>query len=95
MNMSNGSESVNQIRNNERAIDILDNLLTTKKFSTEDRQYIRLTLIPMLTTIIENIDDGFNEELRNIATNLCMRLIPGDHYFVLFVEDWIKKKKTI
>ena len=93
--MSNMSAGENQLKNNERAIELFDLLLTTKKFSTEDRQYIRLNLIPMLTTMIENLDDGFNEALRDTATNLCMRLIPGDHYFVIFIEDWIKKKKTI
>ena len=93
--MNNVPDAQNNIKNDQRAIDLLDTLLTTKKFSTEDRQFIRLNLIPKLTTIIENLDDGFNEELRDIAMNVCMRLIPGDHYFVLFVEDWIKKKKSI
>lgn len=93
--MSNETDALNHIKNNQRAIELLDLLLTTRKFSTEDRQYIRLNIIPMLTTIIENMDDGFNEELRGIAMNLCMRMIPGDHYFTLLVDDWIKKKKTI
>ena len=93
--MSNEHDAVNHFKKNQRAIDLLDLLLTTRKFSTEDRQYIRLNIIPMLTTIIENMDDGFNEELRGIAMNLCMRMIPRDHYFTLLVDDWIKKKKTI
>jgi len=93
--MSNERDAVNHFNKNQRAIDLLDLLLTTRKFSTEDRQYIRLSIIPMLTTIIENMDDGFNEDLRGIAMNLCMRMIPGDHYFTLFVDDWLKKKKTI
>ena len=93
--MTNEPDVHNHIKDNQRAIEILDLLLSTKKFSTEDRQYIRLNLIPMLTTIIENLDDGFNDALRDIATDLCMRLIPGDHYFVIFVEDWIRKKKTV
>lgn len=89
-----GGES-HKLVNNNRAIDMLDQLLTNNKFSLEERQYIRLNIIPMLTTIVENLDDGFNDDLRDIAINVCRRLIPGDQYFVLFVEDWIKKKKTI
>lgn len=93
--MSDEPGVINNIKNNERAIELLDSLLTTKKFSTEDRQYIRLNIIPMLTTILENLDDGYNDALRDIATNLSMRLIPGDHYFTIFVEDWLKRKKRI
>lgn len=93
--MSNEPGGNNNIKNNQRAIELLDLLLTKKKFSTEDRQYIRLNLIPMITVIIENLDDGFNEALRDIAMNLSMRMIPADHYFTIFVDDWLKKKKRI
>ena len=49
----------------------------------------------MLTSVVENMDDGFNEEVRDMATNLCMKLIPYDQKFLRFVEDWIVKKKHV
>ena len=93
--MSNVNDIVQNFGNNKRAVDILDKLLVSRDFSTDDRNYIRLNLIPMLTKAIESLDDGFNDELREIAINLCMKLIPGDHHFMRFVEDWIIKKQQI
>jgi hypothetical protein len=93
--MSNGNDEVRKFSNNQRALSILDRLLVTREFSTDDREFIRLNLIPMLTSAVENMDDGFNEELRDMAINLCIKLIPYDHQFVRFVEDWITKKQQV
>ena len=93
--MSNGDDAVNNFSNNQKALSFLDKLLVTREFSTEDREYIRFILIPMLTSVVENMDDGFNEEVRDMATNLCMKLIPYDQKFLRFVEDWIVKKKHV
>ncbi|TDJ05494.1 MAG: hypothetical protein E2O67_05155 [Deltaproteobacteria bacterium] len=93
--MSNGNDDVQNFSSDQRAINILDRMLVTKDFDTDDRQYIRLNLIPMLTRAVENLDDGFNEELRDMAINLCMKLIPYDYLFLRFVEDWITKKQQV
>jgi len=93
--MSNGNDDVQKFSNNQRALSILDKLLVTREFSTDDREYIRINLIPLLTNAIENLDDGFNEELRDMAINLCMKLIPYDYLFLRFVEDWITKKQQV
>jgi len=93
--MSNGNDDVQNFSSDQRAINILDRMLVTKDFDTDDRQYIRLNLIPMLTRAVENLDDGFNEELRDMAINLCMKLIPYDQKFLRFVEDWITKKQQV
>ena len=93
--MSNGNDDVQNFSSDQRAINILDRMLVTKDFDTDDRQYIRLNLIPMLTRAVENLDDGFNEELRDMAINLCMKLIPYDYLFLRFVEDWITKKQHV
>jgi len=75
--MSNGNDDAKNFSNNQRALSILDKLLVTREFSTDDREYIRLNVIPMLTRAVENMDDGFNEELRDMAINLSMKLIPS------------------
>ncbi len=93
--MSNGNDDVQNFSSDQRAINILDRMLVTKDFDTDDRQYIRLNLIPMLTRAVENLDDGFNEELRDMAINLSMKLIPYDQKFLRFVEDWITKKQQV
>ena len=93
--MSNGNDDVQNFSSDQRAINILDRMLVTKDFDTDDRQYIRLNLIPMLTRAVENLDDGFNEELRDMAINLCMKLIPYDYLFLRFVEDWTTKKQQV
>lgn len=93
--MSNGNEDVQNFSNNQRAINILDRMLVTRDFDTDDREYIRLHLIPMLTRAVENMDDGFDEELRDMAMSLCMKLIPYDYQFLRFVQDWITKKQLI
>lgn len=93
--MSNGNDDAKNFSNNQRALSILDKLLVTREFSTDDREYIRLHLIPMLTRAVENLDDGFNEELRDMAINLSMKLIPYDQKFLRFVEDWITKKQQV
>ena len=68
--MSNGNDDVQNFSSDQRAINILDRMLVTKDFDTDDRQYIRLNLIPMLTRAVEHLDAGFNEELRDMAINL-------------------------
>ncbi len=93
--MSNGNDDVQNFSNDQRAINILDRMLITTDFDTDDREYIRLHLIPMLTRAVENMDDGFNEELRDMAINLSMKLIPYDQKFLRFVEDWITKKQQV
>ena len=93
--MSNKNDDVQNFSSDQRAINILDRMLVTKDFDTDDRQYIRLNLIPMLTRAVENLDDGFNEELRDMAINLSMKLIPYDQKFLRFVEDWITKKQQV
>ncbi len=93
--MSNGKDDVQNFSNDQRAINILDRMLVTRDFDTDDREYIRLNLIPMLTRAVENLDDGFNEELRDMAINLSMKLIPYDQKFLRFVEDWITKKQQV
>ena len=93
--MSNRNDDVQNFSSDQRAINILDRMLVTKDFDTDDREYIRLNLIPMLTRAVENLDDGFNEELRDMAINLCMKLIPYDQKFLRFVEDWITKKQQV
>ncbi len=93
--MSNGKDDVQNFSNDQRAINILDRMLVTRDFDTDDREYIRLNLIPMLTNAVENLDDGFNEELRDMAINLSMKLIPYDQKFLRFVEDWITKKQQV
>jgi len=93
--MSNGNDDVQNFSSDQRAINILDRMLITTDFDTDDREYIRLYLIPMLTRAVENLDDGFNEELRDMAINLSMKLIPYDQKFLRFVEDWITKKQQV
>jgi hypothetical protein len=93
--MSNGNDDVQNFSSDQRAINILDRMLVTRDFDTDDREYIRLNLIPMLTRAVENLDDGFNEELRDMAINLSMKLIPYDQKFLRFVEDWITKKQQV
>lgn len=93
--MSNGNDIENNFSSNQKALAYLDKLLVSREFDTDERDYIRFTLIPMLTRVIENMDDGFGEELRYMAMDLCMKLIPSDHVFLNFVEDWIKKKKQL
>ena len=93
--MSNGNDDVQNFSNDKRAINILDRMLVTRDFDIDDREYIRLNLIPMLTNAVENLDDGFNEELRDMAINLSMKLIPYDQKFLRFVEDWITKKQQV
>ena len=93
--MSNGNDDVQNFSSDQRAINILDRMLVTRDFDTDDREYIRLNLIPMLTSAVENLDDGFNEELRDMAINLSMKLIPYDQKFLRFVEDWITKKQQV
>ena len=93
--MSNGKDDVQNFSSDQRAINILDKMLVTRDFDADDREYIRLNLIPMLTRAVENLDDGFNEELRDMAINLSMKLIPYDQKFLRFVEDWITKKQQV
>lgn len=93
--MSNGNDDVQNFSSDQRVINILDRMLVTRDFDTHDREYIRLNLIPMLTNAVENLDDGFNEELRDMAINLSMKLIPYDQKFLRFVEDWITKKQQV
>ena len=93
--MSNENEQADKFSNNQKAVDYLDKLLVTREFDTDEREYIRYILIPMLTRVIENMDDRFNEQLRYMAMELCMKLIPSDDQFKTFVEDWIKKKKVV
>jgi len=93
--MSNGNDDVQNFSSDQRVINILDRMLVTRDFDTHDREYIRLNLIPMLTRAVENLDDGFNEELRDMAINLSMKLIPYDQKFLRFVEDWITKKQQV
>ncbi len=93
--MSNGNDDVQNFSSDQRAINILDKMLVTRDFDADDREYIRLNLIPMLTRAVENLDDGFNEELRDMAINLSMKLIPYDQKFLRFVQDWITKKQVI
>ncbi|NIT14735.1 MAG: hypothetical protein GTN99_11000 [Candidatus Dadabacteria bacterium] len=92
--MSNGSD-IENFSSNQKALAYLDKLLVSREFDSDEREYIRLTLIPMLTRVIENMDDGFAEELRYMAMDLCMKLIPADDYYKRFVEDWIKKKQFV
>ena len=92
--MSNGNE-MDSFSRNQKALSYLDRLLVSRDFDPDDREYIRFTLIPMLTRVVENMDDGFVEELRNMAENLCMKMIPVDDQYQRFVEDWINKKKTV
>ncbi len=93
--MSNGNDDVQNFSSDQRVINILDRMLVTRDFDTDDRQYIRLNMIPLLTRAVEILDDGFNEELRDLAINLCMKLIPYDYLFLRFVEDWITKKQQV
>ncbi len=92
--MSNGNE-IDNFSGNQKALAYLDKLLISRDFDTDDREYIRFVLIPMLTRVIENMDDGFAEELRYMAMDLCMKLIPADEQYQRFVEDWIKKKQMV
>ncbi|NIX15532.1 MAG: hypothetical protein GWN11_06545 [Candidatus Dadabacteria bacterium] len=93
--MSNENDADNKFSSNQKALAYLDKLVVSRDFDPDDREYIRFTLIPMLTRVIENMDDGFAEELRYMAMDLCMKLIPADEQYQRFVEDWIKKKKVV
>ena len=93
--MSNENEGADNFSSNQKALAFLDKLLVSREFDIDEREYIRFTLIPMLTSVIENMDDGFVEELRYMAMDLCMKLIPADEQYLRFVEDWIKKKKQV
>ncbi|NIP37931.1 MAG: hypothetical protein GWO07_02630 [Candidatus Dadabacteria bacterium] len=93
--MSSANEQAENFSNDQKAVRYLDKLLVTKEFDTDEREYIRYILIPMLTRVVENMDDRFNEQLRYMAMELCMKLIPSDEQFKAFVVDWIQKKQRL